>query len=276
MKTFQTKYGIFTTFNNDFRINDILTKNKIPDDDIFEILQQYIAKSHLVIDIGSTIGIRPLIFTKINPSIEIYCFEPRENLFWLLTKNLAENNISNTVLMNNMIGHVSGSVKIPLVDRIICSHDDIIQLGNGSIIGSDNDPVHFVTLDSLRLLTCDFIFIDIKGFDYLVILGALSTIRKFKPIICFKRADDEKNKIFNLFGIPINDENTSIDLLEKLEYKLTVIKNDFILAIPILNIKPIKESTNEETLNETNDELFHSEKIESLVNLGYQFISDSK
>jgi FkbM family methyltransferase len=264
MKIFQTKYGIITTFNNDNDINNILSKNKIPNEEIFEILKPYISKAHLVIDIGSSIGIRTIMFTKINPSIEIYCFEPRENFFWLLTKNLAENKISNTVLMNNMIGHIAGVIKIPsLLDKIICDHNDIIQLGDGSIIGYENDPIHFVTLDSLKLLTCDFIFIDLKGFDYLVILGGLATIKKYKPIICFKRADEERNKMFAKFGIPANNKTTSLDLLEKMEYNCTVIANDFILALPIKNIDVV----NTQIVESTPCELVKSEKIARLVNL---------
>jgi FkbM family methyltransferase len=267
MKIFQTKYGNFTTFNNDTDLNNILYKNKIPDEEIYELLKPHILTSHLVIDIGSTIGIRTIIFTKINPSIEIYCFEPRENFLWLLTKNLAENNILNTVLMNNMIGHINGNINIPLLlNRIICDHNDIIQLGNGSIIGFENDPVEFVTLDSLKLLNCDFIFIDLKGFDYLVILGGINTIKKYKPKICFKKSDVQTNKIFQKFGIPINNETNSSDLLEKIGYKLTFISNEFILAIPFTNTNTQK---NEIEIKEDIEVLSKSEQIDRLVKLGY-------
>ena len=288
MKLFQTKYGVFTSFNNDNEINSILSENKIPNFDILEFIKPYISDANLIIDIGSGLGIRSVYYTKINPSVGIYCFEPRENLFCLLTKNLTENNILNTVLMNNMIGHVCGLVRLPIIDKIICDHNDIIQLGNGSIIGSENDPIHFVTLDSLKLLSCNIIFIDLKGFDYLVLLGGLNTIKKFKPIICLKYSKKETEEIFKRLGISNDDcENKSIDLLKKNEYTINELNNEFLLAIPIvkhvkfdqikINPKLVHIPQDIETNSDINSDYknsLKSEEVERLVNLGYQFISD--
>lgn len=243
MKLFQTKYGVFTSFNNDNEMNSILNNNEIPNFDILEILKPYISEAHLIIDIGSSIGIRPVYYSKINPSIGIYCFEPRDNLFCLLTKNLTENNILNTVLLNNMLGHVCGTIRLPLFDKVICDHNDIIQLGNGSIIGYENEPIHFVTLDSLKLLSCDIIFIDLRGFDYLVLLGGLNTIKKFKPIICIKYSKKYNEDIFLKLGIFNDGENMTIDFLTKIEYSIKEINDQFILAIPIIKqvqFNPIK------------------------------------
>jgi len=234
MRIFQTKYGSFSSFNNDNDIINVLERNEIPDSDVLEFLRPYISEAHLIIDIGSSIGLRSLIYTKMNPSIGIYCFEPRENLFCLLTKNLAENNILNTVLINNMLGHVTGTMKIPTLKRIMCDHNDIIQLGNGSIIGSENDPVHLITLDSLRLLSCDIIFIDLIGLDYLVILGGLNTIKKFKPKICFRFSQTENDELFKYLGISTDKNKNSCDLLEKMEYSIEDINDEFKLATPIL------------------------------------------
>ena len=304
MKLFQTKYGVFTSFNNDIEINSILAENKIPNFDILELIKPYISDAHLIIDIGSGLGIRPVYYTKINPSVGIYCFEPRENLFCLLTKNLTGNNILNTVLMNNMIGHVCGSVRLPILDKVICDHNDIIQLGNGSIIGSENDPIHFVTLDSLKLLSCDIIFIDIKGYDYLVLLGGLNTIKKFKPIICLKYSEKDNNEIFLKLGIPNDCENKSIDFLNKIEYSIKELNSEFLLATPIvkqvqfdqIKINPVKinpqfipsisqnieknDEIIEKLSNNNMDEILDykqslkSEEVERLINLGYQFVSD--
>lgn len=232
MKTYQTDYGIFTIFNDDYENNITLSKNRIQNQELFEsVLKPYILKATILVDVGSESGIRNIFFTKINPSINMYCFEPRENYFCLLTKNITANNIENTVLMNNMLGHITGTIKAPSIERIICDHDDIIEIGNGILIGGKNDPIHFVTLDSLRLIKCDFIFIDIKGFDYLVLLGGINTIKKFKPTICFKNDIENTTNILLNIGISETIFNNSYNLLEKLDYKLINIDNDFIIAI---------------------------------------------
>jgi FkbM family methyltransferase len=268
MKTFQTKYGIFKTFNNDQNYIEIFEKNQIPNIDVIEFLRSYISESYLIIDIGSSIGIRPVLYTKINSAINVYCFEPRENLFCLLNKNLAENNISNTVLMNNMIGHVVGTMKIPSLERVVCDHNDIIELGNGSISGSEYDPIHFITLDSLRLLSCDLIFIDLKGLDYLVILGGLNTIKKFKPKICFRLSQIDNDEIFKFLGISKDKNKSTIDLLEKMEYSIKKINDDFILAIPItkeINLSQIK--INPVKINPNFIPIIHPNNTEEIENI---------
>lgn len=234
MKTFKTDYGIFTIFNADIENNSTLSKNRVHNQEMFEnILKPYISKISILIDVGSGSGIRNIFFTKMNPAINIYCFEPRENLFCLLKKNVSINNIENTVIMNNMLGHIIGTTPIP-IDKIICNHDEIIKIGNGMLIG-ENNPIHFVTLDSLKLIKCDFIFIDLSGCDYLVLLGGINTIQKFKPIICFKNNEESAVSILSSLGIASNSKITSNsnDLLSVMKYRFQNIDNNFILALPI-------------------------------------------
>ena len=43
-----------------------------------------------------------------------------------------------------------------------------------------------ITIDSLQLEACDFIKIDVEGFEYFVIKGAIQTIQKYKPVIFYE------------------------------------------------------------------------------------------
>lgn len=278
MKTFKNDFGIFNIFNNDIENNICLKDNKLPQQKILDFILPYILKINTLIDVGSSVGIRNIYFSKINPSINIYCFEPRENLFYLLVKNIATNNIQNIVTMNNMLGHGNGNIKLSIFDRIQCDHDDLIEISNGSLIDNELSSIHFITLDSLKLLSCDFIYIDLRGYDYIVLLGGINTIKKYKPLICFKNDNECNDIILSNIGIKKTLTTDSFDLLKKLEYNFTYLDNNYILAIPIkiensnLISKEEKENILQKDIN--NDYLIQSKKINSLIDLGYQIITD--
>jgi len=276
MKIFKNNYGVFSIFNNDIENYSYLEDNKLPQQNILDYITPYILKTVTLIDVGSSAGIRNIYFSKINPSINIYCFEPRENLFYLLIKNITNNNITNAVTMNNMLGHGNGIIKLPIFDRIQCDHDDLIQTCNGSLINNETSPIHFITLDSLKLLSCDFIFIDLKGYNYIILLGGINTIKKYKPVICFKNDNKCNDIILSNIGIKKTLNTDSFDLLKKLEYNFTYLDNNYILAIPIKENKEMvpKEKKLSKDIISDIDDLTQSKKINSLVNLGYQFITD--
>ena len=88
-----------------------------------------------------------------------------------------------------------------------------------------------LTVDSLALEECDFIKIDTEGSEILVLIGALETIKKYKPIIFFEHTDknvsEEMKKILNIdFEIP----DTKKWLLN-LGYELIQIDENNILGV---------------------------------------------
>lgn len=223
MRTVNTNIGVFQSFNNDI---DFTTKN-IPNQSFIEThLSKYLHGTTSIILVGSGIGTTELLLTKINPTVNIYSFEPREKMFCLLVKNLAINKVENVIIMNNALGHMTGTIDIPYKKDVECDHQDILELCNGTFVASSS-MCCFVTLDSLKLLKCDFLFLNFHGFDYLTILGGLVTIKKFKPVICFYYDKDLTDKVLGFLGV----KNDIFDLLEKLQYKVSKIEN-FVIATP--------------------------------------------
>lgn len=187
MRTFVLKepfVGRVITYNED-KINiELLKSGRIPHQDMIDTyLGDVIETAQTIIDIGSGIGVRTLAFIKKNPSVNVYCFEPCSSLFNILMENLEINNVSNTVLMNNCLGHFVGTVRRAFEKRgKIEDFKDMMHIGNGSIL-SDTESAHFVRLDSLSLLSCDMIYIDLPYILDGIVIGGIKTIEKFHPVI---------------------------------------------------------------------------------------------
>ena len=230
MKTVQTLYGVFTLLNNDPDAS-IISQNKIPNQVIIdEFVTKYVQSSSAIVHLGSGNGVLDVYFCRANPSISIYSFEPREACFYVIGKNLQDNQIENVMLMNNALGHMVGPMTVSGTDTLQCDHDDIIELGNGKLVGFNNQFV-FLTLDSLNLLACHIILISLQGYEYITIAGSMQTIKKFKPVIFF-RHDEQKNKhVHDMFGI---HNRSVLDLLKKLEYSIEYIRDGYVLATPLV------------------------------------------
>ena len=65
-------------------------------------------KSPLIVDCGSHIGISILYFKKLYPDAKIYSFEPDKENFYLLKKNVEENNLKNIFLNNFALSNFKG------------------------------------------------------------------------------------------------------------------------------------------------------------------------
>ncbi len=258
MKSFLTKYGTLDIFNNDTYNLEFLKKDLVPDQTIIEKhLLDYIIKSSVIINVGSGIGAHDLLFSKLNPSISVYSFEPREEFFYLLSRNLSKNNIENVVIMNNTLGHITGPVEFSTNQyNSVYDYEDLIEVNLGTLI-SNNKTYHLVTLDSLHLLQCNILFIDLDGFAYMVLIGGIKTIKKYKPIVCYRNSSSQLSFIHQ-------DKNSCKEILEKLEYSI-IEDSDFIIAKPIVS---------DLFDNRLDSKLFESTEIQDFVNISDDLVAN--
>jgi hypothetical protein len=82
--------------------------------------------------------------------------------------------------------------------------------GGFFVNGIGNIPT--IRIDDLGLPVCDFIHLDIEGFEGEALLGGLNTINKFKPLIGLELKDHGEK-----FGWP---ETKILDLLKDLGYNI--------------------------------------------------------
>lgn len=221
----KTKYGDVHYYNTDLYISQDLKNNRLYEENIImNDLKPYIKKSKIILDIGAHIGCHSIGYSSIQHDAQIYSFEPQKQLFDLLEKNCEIKN--NIHVFNQAVGAFNGSCTIPDTieqeDNKHFSYEDEKSYNYGGIgIGEGNNEVEMVTIDSLKLEGCDFIKIDVEGFEYFVLKGAEETIKKYKPVIFY----EENGKVLTPYMKKINHcenktdkELNCKDYLESLGY----------------------------------------------------------
>jgi FkbM family methyltransferase len=222
----ETKYGSISYNKNEDGIGNILSQGILWDADIIENkLQSYIKNSKVILDIGAHVGCHSIAYSKINSNCLIYSFEMQSEMFYLLEKNINDNNIKNVKLYNNAVGNITGEFETEIKLRdggyykpVKYYTNDKFNFG-GLGLGIGGDKVNMITIDSLNLESCDFIKIDVEGFEYGVILGALETIKKFKPVIFYEYADKYMTpEMCNIANIEYNTNLNPKDILIEIGY----------------------------------------------------------
>lgn len=98
----------------------------------------------------------------------VHTFEPDPVNFACLTKNVP----INVRYQQAGLGDRAGHVRLEADPRNVGAH-----WVNGK------GPLPMITIDSLNLPACDFICLDVEGFEPLALRGAEATIRRCRPVI---------------------------------------------------------------------------------------------
>lgn len=232
-----TKYGYMSYFKNDMAFADTLSIGQIYEQDfVMEFLQDIVKSSKTILDIGSHAGSHTVLYKHINPDCKIYCFEPQSEMFNLLKHNIRKNGFEDVTAYNKGVANIAtkSSMSSSVLDgdnvgkHIEYGTNKRFNLG-GLQIGNGGEEIETTTVDSLELKECDYIKIDVEGFEPLVLMGAEKTIKKFKPTILFesnhKVISKEMAEKFGLsYPVP-----SSFDILKSYGY------NDIVLIDNLWN-----------------------------------------
>lgn len=154
--------------------------------DEIRLIKNVVKKGDIVLDIGAYIGYHTLIMSNaIGEKGKGYTFEPYRKNFFVLEKNIKENQIGNIYAYKLAIGDKNKKIKLQVFDDY--AYNSILNLKRKKYIGIEN--IEMVTLDSfvtsLKIKKIDLIKIDVEGFEFNTLIGAKWTLKKFKPkIIC--------------------------------------------------------------------------------------------
>ena len=201
-----TEFGTIYYNKNDLYIGAEYSRNKHWDGEfITSTLSPYIKNAKTILDIGAHIGSHTIAYASINPTANIYSFEMQSEMFKLLTMNTNAKNIESQnqnqnqiKLFNNAVGNDNKLVEMDTGDPIN-SHQCCVfnyhskpenneKYNFGALsLGRGGNKTQMISIDSLQLEGCDFIKIDVEGFEYAVILCAINTIIKYKPIIYYEK-----------------------------------------------------------------------------------------
>jgi len=228
---YQTSFGKICCLPNDFEFVKSLSNGKMYEEDLImsKIIPLFTPKQkYVILDIGAHIGSHSVIYSKTIPNCEIMSFEPQSVVYNILSKNILDNEITNCTTYNNAVGHkimktnMSKSLYEDGNEYVIEYNNAKNGLNYGAIgLGENGEAVDMITIDSLHLMQCDYIKIDVEGAEILVLMGAINTINKFHPIIFFEENGlTVTNAMSNSMNIDF-EYNTPRGFLINLGYTVT-------------------------------------------------------
>lgn len=199
MKYMVSKYGKFHYFNND-DIGNRIANGEFHDEHLRPFIDA-LQPGDTMVDVGANFGFLTVYAAK--RGINVVAYEPAEALMELLRQNVKENDVEK---------HIIDYFQIPLMSKVqwlrvnpawghakdphgIPDWEVLPNTGGFSLVPLNPedwvnvDPQHrFMssTLDCFIFEKVKLIKIDAQGADYQVILGAVQTIAKHRPTICFE------------------------------------------------------------------------------------------
>ncbi len=147
-----------------------------------EFMKKVIKEDEIVIDIGANIGYYALLEARLANRGRIYAAEPVPENLELLRKNVNLNNCKNIHLFGIALGDIESKARMYIYDK--CNWSSFIKNTNGNILNEIESPI--ITLDKfVELYVHDspgFIRMDVEGYEFQIIKGALKTLSCNKPL----------------------------------------------------------------------------------------------
>lgn len=179
---------------------------------------KYVKKFNVAVDAGANVGFLSLQMAEAGFK-KIYAFEPAQDCFKCLELN-TKNHKEKIYLYKVALGESLANIYIDLVPTNNTGNRQINRQEKG-------DEIQQLPLDELDLQDCNFLKLDVQGYELFVIKGARYTIEKFHPVILIEI--EEKSKLPDTFGI---DPRDSLRYLLKMGYNIRERHGvDFVLSI---------------------------------------------
>ena len=187
----ENKVVPFCAYAESEYISDYMKRNN----NFYEIwLLRYIKNNYpkhgCIVDIGSNIGNHVKYYANFLSAEIIYCFEPHAVNFSLLKENLQERCIAYPCALGATRGKCS--LTIPVESN--SGHYQVVQKE------IENDSIDLVPLDEFNFSNVTMIKIDVEGYEYDVVLGAIQTILKYKPVLFIETRDRRTIDLLLLLG----------------------------------------------------------------------------
>jgi FkbM family methyltransferase len=185
--------GMFFAYENDF-ISNYLIENGDWESEYNSVFDKYLNKSSVVVDVGAFIGTNTVKMA--NRAKKVYSFEPVNQTFQLLKRNIEKNKLNNVILHNTALGKTESTI-----DGFWYPMEEYNEKNYGAMrVGKDNKLMnHFLEqktqvkkLDDMIREKIDLIKIDVEGYENEVLEGAFKLIEKYRPIILIENHSNDK------------------------------------------------------------------------------------
>ena len=170
------------------------------DEGLLSALKSAVIPGKAYLDIGANLGLTSAVIAKYSPQSTVYAFEPVPETFLRAAGTIALNDLKNVVVIDIALGKENSTVPMYFSPEVTSSASvgSFIQeqvSGNAEIIGATKDKQQKVEVELWRLDDVQqklgigpvgFMKIDVEGFEYNVVQGAVRAIADNKPIIMYE------------------------------------------------------------------------------------------
>jgi FkbM family methyltransferase len=166
----------FYTFKNDTCISDSLRGNKIFEKFLVAFLSKLVDPDKNMLDVGSNIGVWSIVYSTFMKA-SIYAFEPQEEIFNCLTKNIILNQCKNVIPYNFALSDKKTNYLMN------ASYEKNDNFGAFRISSDGSLTIQSEIGDSLNLSNIGFIKMDVEGHELQALKGLSNTIQVSKPLL---------------------------------------------------------------------------------------------
>jgi FkbM family methyltransferase len=155
--------------------------------DEVDLFRQLVKPGMTVVEAGANIGAHSVMLARACAPGRLIAFEPQQRVFQLLCANLVMNGVTNALAFPDAVGAAAGTALIPKIDYAAAYNFgsvSVSQTGPSDAPGwQSGEPTRVVAIDDLALPACDFLKIDVEGFEAQVLRGAQVTIARCRPVL---------------------------------------------------------------------------------------------
>lgn len=144
-----------------------------------DVLVKHCKTTGVCVQAGGFIGMWPARLAKFFE--RVYTFEPLPHLYECVKKNT--NHLPSVRVYNNALSDKMGEIMVAP------------KRGGCTRVNAGADyPVKAITIDSLALIRCDAIYLDVEHYERTVLEGARKTIEYFRPAVMLEvKAETERD-----------------------------------------------------------------------------------
>jgi FkbM family methyltransferase len=163
-----TDFGVWV-LSGDSHLSKWIKEHKRLDFDVYFLEQicSHIKPDDVVLDIGAFVGDHTLAYANVASSGKVIAVEPNPLAFECLSLNMA--NFPNVEVLNMGLSSVPGKATLNTGPNY------------GGAFLEEGGDIRVGTIDDMKLEKLDFIKIDAEGYETKILMGAMETLRKFRP-----------------------------------------------------------------------------------------------
>jgi FkbM family methyltransferase len=176
--------------NTDSLVEWYLYFNEYYESHVTKTIKNVVKADSVCLDIGANIGCHTLTMAHQATHGKIYAFEPNPKSFERLMFNINLNKLANVTAYNVAISSDTGESSLFVPDDQDCNKGKCSM-----VLSRQRGLTHEIKINSTRIADvpemneldrCDFIKIDVEGYEPVCITELLDIINKFCPIIVFE------------------------------------------------------------------------------------------